>query len=187
MAIIGLAAGAGWALMRLREDGSRAARRTVIAGGLAALMLVIVFGHLGQQRFFDDRYRGGGSALDRALTLAAPGSRIGIAGAWKVGTLSPIYPLFGPRLENEVGAVGGFVDGAFRAPATRAEFVAAVSRELYQVLIVGREPLPFAAATDEIAWARAAGYRPIARDSRFVLFEPRLVLFGPAGSGDDGQ
>ena len=147
------------------------AGRSSPAPSSPALALAFI-GHIGQQRFFEGRYRGGGPALDRALALAAPGSRIGIAGAWKVGSLSPIYPLFGPRLDNEVSTVGGFADGAFRAPRTSAEFAAHLSRHRYELLLIGREPLPFTAATDDIAWATEADYAPIAEDSRFVLFAP---------------
>ncbi len=177
---VSVAAGAGFALWHHREAGVGPRRRALLAGGLAVGIALAVSGHIGQQRFFEDRYRGGGPALDRALALAAPGSRIGIAGAWKVGSLSPIYPLFGPRPENEVSTVGSFVDGAFRAPQTSTEFAAQLRQHRYELLLIGREPLPFTATTDDIAWATEADYAPIAEDSRFVLL-------APIGSGVDGQ
>ena len=171
LALVGVAAGAGFVLVRVRTAGASARPRALLVGAVAVLVFVVV-GHLGQQRFFEDRYRGGGPALDRALTLATPGSRVGIAGAWDVGALSPVYPLFGPRLENEVSAVGRFVDGAFRAPRTSAEFAAMVEDRRYELLLVGRAPMPFTPATDEIAWASEVGFGSIAADSRFVLFAP---------------
>ncbi len=179
---LALVAAAGFAVLawrRWRQGGRPTPRRALVAGALVAGLALAFIGHIGQQRFFEDRYRGGGPALDRALALAAPGSRIGIAGAWEVGSLSPIYPLFGPRLENEVSTVGSFADGAFRAPRTSTEFAAQLSRHRYELLLIGREPLPFTAPTDDIAWATEADYAPIAEDSRFVLF-------APAGSGLDG-
>jgi hypothetical protein len=172
LALVAAAGFAALAWRRWRQGGRPTPRRALVAGALVAGLALAFIGHIGQQRFFEGRYRGGGPALDRALALAAPGSRIGVAGAWKVGSLSPIYPLFGPRLENEVSTVGGFADGAFRAPRTSTEFAALLSRRRFELLLIGRERLPFTAPTDDIAWATAADYIPIAEDSRFVLLAP---------------
>ena len=48
-------------------------------------------------------------ALDALLAVAPAGQRIGLAGDWSVGGLSPAWPAFGTRIDNEVEYVGDFV------------------------------------------------------------------------------
>jgi hypothetical protein len=142
---------------------------------LLGLGLVLALGHERQRRFNDGRYLDA-DAVIRTLARDAPeGRRIGLAGNWSVHGLSPVWPAFGPRLENRVEYVGERVDGQLREYADRERFVAAVRRAGYDLLVVGRGgypegcPLP-GEETDDDEFARASGGREIASTGRLTLY-----------------
>jgi len=109
----------------------------------------------------------------RRLRVAPSGTRIGLAGEWSLGELSPVWPSFGTRIGNEVEYVGeippnGFL-GRYR---DEARFEAALRRGRYDLLVVGRG-VASRRQTSEQRWAMDAGWRTIWLDRRFrVLASP---------------
>ena len=99
------------------------------------------------------------------------GTTIGLAGAWPVTTLSPVLALFGPELENRVSYIGETRDGMLLPYTDEAAYREALARGAYDLVMVGNEkPLAFP-QVDEAGWTRAAGYRELAVDESFTLFE----------------
>jgi hypothetical protein len=163
-----LAAAAIAAAWLARAPGAARVRRVlivaVVLGGVAVTGLYAV-----QTRALDDRYADAPPAVAAALERADAGSKIGVAGAWPVTTLSPILPLFGPRLDNDVDYVGELRDHLLVPYRSRRAFATAVEGAGYDLLLVGddrplgypREPLR--------AWAEDAGYRRVTADADFTL------------------
>jgi len=126
-----------------------------------------------ERRVNDARYLGRDPAIDVVLRVAPSGTRIGLAGEWSLGELSPVWPSFGTRIGNEVEYVGeippnGFL-GRYR---DEARFEAALRRGRYDLLVVGRG-VPSPRQTSEQRWAMDAGWRTIWLDRRFrVLASP---------------
>ncbi len=167
---LGLLGAAGWALWDRRAWIAR--RPAVLAVGGVALVLVALAGaHRMQQRVNSDRYVGPDSAIDAIVRGAPEGRRIGLAGAWSVEGLSPIWPSFGTRVDNEVEYVGHFVDGFLREYGDARSFRAALRDRGYDLLVVGRglrPPRPMA----EERWAAEAGWRTIALSTRLRVLAP---------------
>lgn len=155
---------------RLRS-GSRRRRPVALATACAVLLGAVVLAHRAEQRALDGRYRDYLPTYNAVLDAPA-GTAVGIAGSWEVGLLSPILPAFGDRLDHRVSYVGRFEDGILRAPRDSAGFRAAAADGDYDLLLVGHADLPLGAPTDELAWARAAGYTPLASDDEFTLMRP---------------
>jgi hypothetical protein len=148
-------------------------RRIAWFAGLAGLVGLIVLIGLREteSRYVDGRYAGVTPTLDAALARAPDGTRIGLAGAWPVTTLSPVLALFGPDLANDVRYVGATRDGMLVPSNDAAEFRDALERDGYDLVMVGSEkPLAFP-LRDVAAWTRAAGYSEIATDENFTLFQ----------------
>lgn len=139
-----------------------------------------------QATYNDTRYLGFDLALDWVVvhTSGAPG-RIGLAGSWTAADPAPIYPLFGPRLENEVDYVGPVDDGSLGTYKTRAGFLDGLRNGDYRFLVVGLAP-PFG-TIEQVAlskyedgppegrWARSAGFAPVAESDRFVVMARELT------------
>jgi len=151
-------------------------RRSVPVLAACALLfgLVGLAGAKGiERRVNDARYLGRDPAIDVVLRVAPSGTRIGLAGEWSLGELSPVWPSFGTRIGNEVEYVGeippnGFL-GRYR---DEARFEAALRRGRYDLLVVGRG-VPSPRQTSEQRWAMDAGWRTIWLDRRFrVLASP---------------
>jgi hypothetical protein len=148
-------------------------RRLAWLAGLAGLVGLIVLIGLRQteDRYVTDRYAGVTPTLDAALARAPDGTRIGLAGAWPVTTLSPVLALFGPDLANDVRYVGATRDGMLVPYSDPAEYRAALERDGYDLVMVGSEkPLAFP-LRDVAAWTRAAGYSEIAADENFTRLQ----------------
>lgn len=170
LAGLALLAGGAWLLWRLRE------RRAVLAVAAVATALVGLAGaHRVAHAIDDGRYRGVDPALDVLLDASPPGTHVGLAFAtyWSLGDLSPAWPAFGARLDNDVEFVGEFVDGFLSPYRDEAAFVDALRRGDYDVLAVGRSPIA-RQNTPAQRWAIAAGWRTIGLSDRMrVLVPPR--------------
>jgi len=125
-----------------------------------------------ERRVNDERYLGRDPAIDVILRAAPGDRRIGLAGEWSLGELSPVWPSFGTRISNDVEFVGVHPDNGFLARyADEAAFGAALRRGRYDLLVVGRGLAP-ARQTAEQRWAADAGWRTQALTSRFRLLVP---------------
>ncbi len=174
LATAGLAALAAAAAALWRARG----RRLLLAG--AAVLLVL--GGLGaanrmQDRINDGRYRSIDPGIDAMLDAAPPHARIALAADWTVGGLTPIWPAFGTRMQNEVEFLGRFVEGFLTPYPDEARFRAALRRGRFDVLVVGRGFYP-PQPTREQRWAIDAGWRTIALTRRLRVLVPPA---GPSG------
>ena len=167
---LGVAAlgGAAWLLWRLR------ARRVVLAAAVAAAALVgLAAGDRMQDRINDARYQTFDPALGKLLDAAPRDKRIGLEFAtyWSLRDLSPVWPAFGMRLDNEVEFVGRFVDGFLTPYEDEAAFRRALAAGRYDLLVVGRSTLA-RQSTPAQEWAIAAGWRTIALSARMRVLVP---------------
>ncbi len=168
LAAVGLAllAGAGWVLHRLRE------RRIVLAAAaLVAALAGLAAAHRIEDRINGGRYLGIDRGVDALLRIAPAGQRIALAGDWSVAGLSPVWPAFGTRIDNDVRFVGEFRRGFLTPYPSAARFQAALRRGRYDVLVVGRGFFP-PQATREQAWAMRAGWRTVALSPRLRVLVP---------------
>ena len=165
---LGLVAGAGWALWRMRRNAG-----VLVGAAVAAALVLLAGGHRIEQRINDGRYLGSDPAIDALLRAAPSGKRIGLAADWSVGGLTPIWPAFGTRIGNEVEYIGYF-DGFLRKYPTEGRFQAALRRGGYDAIVVGRGFFP-PQRTREQQWAIDAGWRTFALSTRL------RVLVSPAG------
>ncbi|MEA2193043.1 MAG: hypothetical protein QOI73_3164 [Solirubrobacteraceae bacterium] len=125
-----------------------------------------------ERRVNDTRYLGRDPAIDVVLRTAPGGKRIGLAGEWSLGELSPVWPSFGTRISNEVEFVGVMPDNGFLARYhDEARFQAALRRGRYDLLVVGRG-ITTAQETAEQRWAADAGWRTLFLSRRFRLLVP---------------
>jgi hypothetical protein len=164
---LGVVAASGWTAWRLRRRPLALAAVAVIAALVGVLGM-----HRIEQRVNLRRYLQDDPAVAALLRLAPAGKRIGHAGDWSIGGLSPIWPSFGTRIDNAVEFVGYFDDGWLRRYANGASFAAALKRGRYDALVIGRGFFP-PQATPEQRWAMAAGWRTVALSTRLrVLVAP---------------
>ncbi|MDX6705443.1 MAG: hypothetical protein QOI48_1289 [Solirubrobacteraceae bacterium] len=166
---LGIVAGTGWIVWRLRSRPPALAAAAVVAALIGVLGV-----HRIEQRVNGGRYLEDDPAVGALLRLAPTGKRIGHAGDWSIGGLSPIWPSFGTRIGNAVDFVGYFDHGWLRRYANAASFAAALKRGRYDVLVLGRGFYP-PQHTPEQRWAMAAGWRTVALSTRL------RVLVAPAG------
>jgi hypothetical protein len=161
-----------------------AARGRGPAAALAATLVagVVALGYAHERRYDRDRYVGLSAAVDWVNEHGRSDRRVGVAGNWSAQRFVPIYPLFGPRLENDVEYVGPLVDEQLRQYTSAAPFSAALRRERYDLLAVGTltrpdfedlRPQRRVRDPEEARWARRAGYVEVARDADFVLLSRR--------------
>jgi hypothetical protein len=151
------------------------------AAAACVLVLGAIAGEVLQKAFNDDRYTPGDPALDYVIASSADGRSVALAGFWNLDGVVPTYPSFGPRLQNHVNFVGWKEDDALlRRFDSRAPFLGQLARLDPDLLLVGRAtPSEFDPDRDrvsppraELAWARSAGYREVARSDRFVVLQP---------------
>jgi len=169
-AAVGLAvlAAAAWLLWRLRG------RRVVLAAAVIAAALVgLAAANRVQDRINAGRYRNVDPGLDAMLSAAPSGRRVGLAFAtyWSLGDLSPAWPAFGTRIDNDVEYVGRFVDGFLTPYRDEASFHAALRRGRYDVLVVGRSTIP-KQNTPEQRWAISSGWRTISLSKKLRVLVP---------------
>jgi hypothetical protein len=172
-AAIALAAlgGAAYLLWRLRDR-----RVVLVAAAIAAALVGLAAADRMQDAINTDRYGHFDPGL-RALLRAAPGdTRVGLEFAtyWSLGDLSPVWPAFGTRIDNEVEFVGEFVDGFLTPYGDEASFRNALNDGEYDVLVIGRSDIA-RQNTPAQGWAIAAGWRTIS------LTERMRVLVPPSG------
>jgi hypothetical protein len=143
----------------------RLPRRAVAAATLAgALLLVPMVAHRANRQGFGQ--------FDPALAWieanAPSGHRIGLAGVWTPGGVSPVLPAFGPRLGNRVAYAGPFVEHMLRTYADQPAFTAGTRS--FDLLVVGLTP-----PARELGWAQAAGFTEVVRSERLVLLRRAIV------------
>jgi hypothetical protein len=161
-------AAAAWLLWRLRG------RRVVLAAAaIAAVLVGLAAANRVQDRINAGRYRGIDPGLDAMLGAAPSGRRVGLAFAtyWSLGDLSPAWPAFGTRIDNDVEYVGRFVDGFLTPYRDEASFHAALRRGRYDVLVVGRSTIP-QQNTPEQRWAISSGWRTISLSKKLRVLVP---------------
>jgi hypothetical protein len=175
-------------------------RAAIVLGAALLLAVLVAIGARAQRTYDADRYRGADPALDFLIAHTPDGAPVGLAGAWTVEGVSPIYPSFGPRLGSRVDYLGTVDDGLLRSYRHRGPFTAALRRDRSRILVVGRSPHlglgPAAAALysarvppplrtpPEERWARRLGYREVARSPRFVVMaRPGVDARAPSAAG----
>ena len=177
--VVAVVALAGEQRFRLRIP--RASRGALAVGAACTLVVGAVAGQALQRNFNDDRYTGADPALDYVIANSDENSSVGLAGFWTLEGVVPIYPSFGPRLAGHVNFIARKDDGALlRRFDSRVPFLDQLARLDPDLLIVGRDtPSEFdpdhdrsAPAGAELAWARTAGYREVARSDRFLVLQP---------------
>lgn len=165
LAALGAAARLLWRL--------RGRRLVLVAAALVATLAGLAAGQRVQDRINSDRYAHFDPALD-ALLRAAPGDkRIGLEFAtyWSLGDLSPVWPAFGTRIDNEVEFVGKFVGGFLTPYRDEAGFREALRHGDYDLLVIGRSDIP-RQNTPAQKWALDAGWRTIALSGRMRVLVP---------------
>jgi hypothetical protein len=131
-------------------------RRVLVPAALAAGLLVIA---ISAGRASDQGYGQFDPTLAWIEKNAPDGQRVGLAGIWTEGGVSPVLPAFGPRLGNEVEYVGEFREHMLRRHSAAPAFTRALGR--LDLLVAGPGP--------ELGWARAAGWSVVARSGRLTL------------------
>ena len=162
--------------------GIRAGGRARVAGTVALALLAaaaVAVGHRRQERFDAGRYRD--DPVTAVLTSkSTDADRVGLAGVWTVDGLTPVLPAFGGDLENEVSFVGEKRRGQLREYETRRQFLDAVRRGRYDLLVIGRGTAAYGPCavpgreSDEDLWAREAGFALVAQTPRLSLYAPRV-------------
>ena len=150
----------------------------------ALLLVVVVAGALwARPRLRYQTYSAGDQVLGWVLRHEPSGQRVGLANVWSSG-LAPVFPVFGPRLDNRVAYVGTFVDHMLEQYRSQRAFDRALRQGRYDLLLVGLGfPYPHPTVTDEF-WASAAGYVEVAHSDRFALLAPRAgALLARHGTG----
>jgi dolichyl-phosphate-mannose-protein mannosyltransferase len=142
----------------------RPRRPAVAVGGV--IVAIVALAIVQRHRFDDRRYRSD-QAVAWIVEHAASGHRIGLAGSWS-NYLSPILPAFGPRFANTVTYVGPTIRHMLQQYGSEQQFLAALRRGRYDLLVVGRGASPPQRAPEE-SWAIAAGYRLLAQSPRLTL------------------
>lgn len=146
---------------RLPRPGKAAVAATAVCAGVAT----IAIGAVHEERYSDNRYRDFNPVIDYVNARAPGGARIGI-----VGDGFSNYPLFGPKLENEVEFVGRRVDGMLRAIDHPRAFKAALGRGDYDFVYLHRlDTLDPELPAQQEPWLEQAGYRQVASGVQPIL------------------
>jgi Dolichyl-phosphate-mannose-protein mannosyltransferase len=145
--------------------------RSVPLAALAATALLICLGgYVLERRFNEHRYLGIDPTYDYVLTHAAPGTRIALTGPLAFNGLSPAWPLYGLRLENQVFYLGPLSGDHRTEYQSESTWTTALRAGHYGMLLVARGHPIVASAADEGAWAVRDGLTPVASSPRFVLY-----------------
>lgn len=184
--LVGAALLAAGALVA-RGGRPRVGRRLAVAGAAGALLAAVALGAALERRYAERRYAGLNEPIDLVNSGRVPeGARIGI-----VGDGFGNYPLFGPRLRNEVQYVGPRERGMLTSYREGPAFRAAVERGGFDYIVVQNidtvdEGLP----EWQEHWLEEAGWRLVAKGPHpnlgFAGIEMRLYAPGPAG-GEGGE
>nr|MBA3329050.1 glycosyltransferase family 39 protein [Solirubrobacterales bacterium] len=168
--VLGAAGAAGWWLWR-RATALRSRPVLVALGCATAVLVGLAGGYRMQKAVNDGRYIGMDPAVDVVVRTAPEDRRIGLAAAWSVEGVSPIWPSFGTRIGNDVEYVGHFVDGFLTEYSDGGAFGAALRRGRYDLLVIGRGLFPPQRVPEE-RWAASAGWRTIALSTRLRVLVP---------------
>lgn len=151
---------------------ARRSRPLALAACVLAVVGALGYGWRMQTRVNDVRYA---TADDPVLTAVERASASGpqavaITGDWNARGTSPVWPAYGPRIENTVEVIAYDARGFLTNYARQAPFTAALERVDPDLLIVGRglDPRPDVVPREQ-QWAAAAGFRPVATTLRLVL------------------
>jgi hypothetical protein len=176
--VLALAAAAAYGVILLRARLGAGRLVPAVAAALALLALLAV-AYDRQRDYHADRFaRGGDPVLTYLAQEATSGHRIAIAGVPRTGGQNPIWAAFGTRLGNHVDFLGPMIDGHQHEYADRRSWTRALREGGFDLLVVGRggyapDCLLPGSETDDDAWARAAGLRPIASTERLTLYQVR--------------
>jgi hypothetical protein len=176
-----LAAGA----MLARGVRIRIGRRAAVAGAVGALLAAVVLGAALERRYAERRY----ADLNRPIEMVnrgriAEGARIGI-----VGDGFGNYPLFGPRLRNEVVYVGPRVREMLTSYSEPPEFREAINGGRFDYVVVQNiDTVDDGLPERQEQWLKSMGWRLVAKGPHpnlgFAGIEMRLYEPGPAVGGE---
>lgn len=175
---LGALAGGVLAIRRLAARVPRTVQRIAVAAcALVAAAGCVGAGYAVEERFNQHRYRDIDATFDVVQRDGSPPRRIALAGNWSQG-VGPPFPMFGPRLRNEVEFAGPWQREMLRSYRDARSFAAAVRRGAYDLLVVGRGFLaapgrPPALEIAEEGWARAAGLVQVAQSDTLTLYRAR--------------
>lgn len=186
VAVAIVAVGLAFAAVRWAPAGLALAKRRpglAAAAGAAAALLALIAGAALEQRFETKRFEGLGEPYRVVDDLAPSGQRIGLVGeGWGA------YPLFGPRLGNDVRFVGRREDEMLRGYERRGEFAADVREHDYDLVLV-QEIATFDSSIplrDERR-LRDLGYTEIAAGSSIVNSAPARLYARPGSPLAEGE
>lgn len=168
-----VAVAGGAAVLAVRRGGLRPGRRAAVALAVAAVLVVVAAGDRMRARYEGATYASVDPVYGALLDRAPAGSRVAVAGNFALSGVSAILPAMGPRLANEVDYLGFFERDFLQPYRSAGPFAAALDRGGYDLLVVGRGREPRGGVPEE-AWARAAGWEPVAAS-------PSLALLGRPG------
>ena len=174
--LLAVAGATAFALVRLRGRFPQ----TRYAVTVAVLLALIVAGGLyeRQQAYLNDRFSNSQTVIQELMKTPNGGRRVGMSGYYDPSQLAPIWPAFGPRLQNRVEYVGRFVDGQLNEFPDQASWQRRIEERGYEVIGVGHSSYPKecklpGAESDDDAFARAAGYELIARSAYLNVYRVR--------------
>ena len=177
IALILAAAAVAYVLVRLR--GRFPQRRYAVAAG-GVLALVVASGLYERQRtYMDDRFSQTRPVIQRLMETPRGGQRIGLAGYFDPGQFPPVWPAFGPRMENRVEYVGRFEDGQLNEFDDVRSWRRRIEERGYDLIAVGRrssyprECELAGSESDDDAFARASGYQLIASEPYLNVYRVR--------------
>ena len=158
-------AGAAWLVRARRVPGPALA-------GLAAVAAVGLL-YAQEQRFNDGRYDEAEPTAHWIDDNAPEDRRVGVVGEGFV-----VYPMFGPRLGNEVEYVGPREDGMLRTYRDRGRFDAAIEEGGYDLVLVQRAGFidPGLPERQE-RWIRELGYEQVAEGNQFPAGAQTVGLY----------
>jgi hypothetical protein len=174
--LLALSGAAAFALIRLR--GRFPQQRYAVVAGLL-LALVVAGGLYQRQRaYYRDRYSHTQTVIKDLMATPNGGQRIGLAGYFDPHQLAPVWPAFGPRLQNRVEYIGKFRDGQLNEFPDAGSWQRRVEQRRYDLVAVGygayapscKQP---GKESDDDAFARAAGYKLIASSSYLNVYRVR--------------
>lgn len=169
-AVLLLAGGLAAGLLLRRRPFLAISRSSAGVTLVGILAVAVVAGAAIQDRFNDGRYLGLDPTYDWVLTEAPAGSKVGLAGRWPVEIVSPVWPLFGPRVDNEVRYVGELRQEMLREIERRRPFQRRLAEDGYELLLLGRGDSAGAeGAGAERRWAMERGWRPVTASPYFTL------------------
>jgi hypothetical protein len=172
LALAALLALVWWLSTRRSWRGSRrpsAVRHRTAAALVAGGLALAVAGRFDEQRFLQHRYGPLDATIAWVEQHAAAHHRVGLAGIWDVNGISPVFPMFGPRMDNYVAYIGPLVSNQLVEYTRPGPFESAARRGRYDLLLIGRGQPPIPRAVEE-HWAGSMGFVLVAASHRLALY-----------------